>query len=289
MKPIKYISILLLIILSSCKKEVNEKLTATEPQIVVNAFISPSNDSIRVQLDYSKSYFNESNNRDELVKNISLANVIINDGISDKKLIWSRINRHFHISKNELPILANRKYTLRINTVDGKVASAETTIPSPITDFDLIITATYNKKDNRYNKIKMNLKDEKGVENYYRFALYSQIKYINPNFPINEQFVKIDIKFFTDNKDQLENIFLLSEASLQESSNNGSQTKIETYLRGYFEKGDEAYYKYLTTVEQNSDSGGNPFVEPVSVFTNIKGGLGVFSSYQRVEKTIRSN
>ena len=288
MKPIKYLSILLLSILFSCKKEVSEKLTTTEPQIVVNAFISPSNDSIRVQLDYSKSYFNESNNRDELVKNISLANVIINDGISDKKLIWSRINRHFHISKKELPILANRKYTLRINTVDGKVASAETTIPSPITDFDLIITATYNKDNARYNKINMNLKDEKGVENYYRFALYSQIIYKNPNFPIQEQFSEIELRFFNDNKDQVENIFLISDARVPKAFNSGGTTE-EFYLRGYFEKGDLAYYQYLTTIKQNSESGGNPFVEPISVFTNIKGGLGVFSSFQRVEKTIKNN
>ena len=289
MKTIKYILFILCTIMFSCKKEVNQRFTASETQIVVNSFISPIDDSIRVQLDYSKNYFKENSDRNELVKNIGKATVVINDGLSDKKLVWSARNRHFHISKNLLPVIANRKYTLRINTFEGKTITAETTVPSPISVFDLVITSTYTKRKTKYNRINMNLQDEKGVNNYYRFALYTQIKYINPNYTTEDQYSEIDFKFLNDDKDLVTDIFLISEVMVPTPFSIGGQTSAEFYLKGFFEKGDEAYYRYLSTTKKNSESGENPFAEPTSVYTNIKGGLGVFSSYQRVEKSIKNN
>jgi hypothetical protein len=49
-----------------------------------------------------------------------------------------------------------------------------------------------------------------------------------------------------------------------------------------------SYYMYLKTREANSDS--DLFTEPVQIYTNIKGGIGIFGSYSnsthRIELTI---
>ncbi|MBO4741668.1 MAG: DUF4249 family protein, partial [Bacteroidales bacterium] len=40
----------------------------------------------------------------------------------------------------------------------------------------------------------------------------------------------------------------------------------------------ESLYKYLSTLNNYYDSQNNPFTEPVQVFTNIRGGLGIFGT-----------
>jgi hypothetical protein len=42
-------------------------------------------------------------------------------------------------------------------------------------------------------------------------------------------------------------------------------------------------------VEQHQDANGNPFAEPVLVYTNVTGGLGVFAAYNQLKATLRVN
>lgn len=48
----------------------------------------------------------------------------------------------------------------------------------------------------------------------------------------------------------------------------------------------ESLYKYLSTMENYLGSRGNPFTEPVQVYTNISGGLGVFGTKNKSERKI---
>lgn len=44
---------------------------------------------------------------------------------------------------------------------------------------------------------------------------------------------------------------------------------------------DETYYRYHDAISRQQDAGDNPFAEPVQIPTNISGGLGCFSGYNR--------
>ena len=51
----------------------------------------------------------------------------------------------------------------------------------------------------------------------------------------------------------------------------------------------ESLYKYISTLHNHYDTRYNPFSEPVQVYTNISGGLGIFGTKSRVEKNIVNN
>ena len=48
----------------------------------------------------------------------------------------------------------------------------------------------------------------------------------------------------------------------------------------------EEYYKYNYTRDLQASTEDNPFAQPVQVFDNIEGGLGIFAGYNQVEKEV---
>jgi hypothetical protein len=48
----------------------------------------------------------------------------------------------------------------------------------------------------------------------------------------------------------------------------------------------EPYYLYYESIRNYSDNSDNPFVEPTPIYGNIKGGLGIFASSNRIGKRI---
>ena len=48
----------------------------------------------------------------------------------------------------------------------------------------------------------------------------------------------------------------------------------------------EEYYNYHYTRDLQASVESNPFAQPVQVFDNIEGGLGVFAGYSQVEKEV---
>ncbi len=46
------------------------------------------------------------------------------------------------------------------------------------------------------------------------------------------------------------------------------------------------YYDYFYTRDLQASVENNPFAQPVQVFDNVKGGLGIFAGFSQVEKTV---
>jgi hypothetical protein len=52
---------------------------------------------------------------------------------------------------------------------------------------------------------------------------------------------------------------------------------------------DVHYYRYHASVRRAGQSRANPFAEPVLVYSNVTGGLGVFGAYTRTTTSVRIN
>lgn len=272
--------LILLSILISCKKEVSNKITAVAPQLVAQSFFAPGDDSIRVELDYSKNYFGDQQSRNQLLNSIPKATVQIESSGNTKTLMWSKRNRYFVISTREMPLIANKAYHLTVVTAEGLKAEAISTIPSMIEEVTMSKTVGKPKDQSRTDRINMSIKDEKGKENYYQFKLFffTESQGFNQNYEIGQ---KLD----HDHQD-LSEIVAVSFSHDLYLGNGGGGTGAKSYYQGYFIKATEEYYKYLESSKKNNDAGGNPFAEPVSNYTNIKGGLGVFAAYQIFERKV---
>jgi len=57
----------------------------------------------------------------------------------------------------------------------------------------------------------------------------------------------------------------------------------------YFTSISESYYDYKTTLSLQKEVSGDPFAQPVQVFTNIQHGLGIFAAYNQDEWKLKKN
>jgi hypothetical protein len=61
-------------------------------------------------------------------------------------------------------------------------------------------------------------------------------------------------------------------------------------IRAYLLSTDEAYFRYHRTLnQQRKSSADDPFSEPVLIYSNLTGGLGVFAAFNRTEVRIELN
>ncbi|MBD0254725.1 MAG: DUF4249 family protein, partial [Cytophagales bacterium] len=56
-------------------------------------------------------------------------------------------------------------------------------------------------------------------------------------------------------------------------------------LYAYLLHTDRAYFEYHRTLRANADS--NPFAEPVLLYSNVEGGLGVFAAFNRTTLEVK--
>lgn len=62
---------------------------------------------------------------------------------------------------------------------------------------------------------------------------------------------------------------------------------LDITLHAYLLHTDEHYFLYHRSVRNASYSQDNPFAEPVLVYTNVEGGLGVFAAYNRTTQVVK--
>lgn len=267
----------MLLIFAGCRKEVDYDFVNEPTQIVVESFICPTDDTIKVNLNYTKNYFDQQNDRNQLLKDATKATVTITNGTITKTLKWSPRNIAFILATKEMPLLEDATYTLSVLTLDGKLATATTKIPKKVVGAEIEIKQGSKKADRRNDKIILKQVDEKAINNFYEFRL---VVIYEQNFggQLIQQTQAAGNYLVSDENDKLDNVSASFNNLIIISNQQGQN--IKNYYRGIFIKSTEEYFKYLEASKKNNEASGNPFAEPVSLFTNINGGVGVFASYQ---------
>ncbi len=267
-------------IIISCRKAVEFDFVDEPAQLVVESFICPTDDSIKVNINYTKNYYDQTNVKSQIAKDIPKATVTISNSSFTKTLKWSVKNNAFTIATKEMPLLEDISYTLRITTLNGLIVSGITKIPKKIIGADFEIIKGVIRGDSRKDKIILKQQDEKGVKNYYEFRLALVFEDYYSGM-LNQQIQLLGESLIDDESDKLDNVSASFNNTVYNQSNQGQQVpNSRRYYRAIFIKANEEYYKYIDITKKNHDASGNPFAEPVSLYTNIKGGVGVFSSYQ---------
>jgi hypothetical protein len=66
-----------------------------------------------------------------------------------------------------------------------------------------------------------------------------------------------------------------------------SETSLCTTIHAHLLHTDEHYYNYYRSVRRAKQRQANPFAEPVLIYSNVTGGLGVFGAYTRTTTSVR--
>lgn len=258
----------------SCERDAgNVKLPEFVQKLVVTSFISPHDSASFVQVSTNERIYGDLTS----AENPGRLTVSMSDGRNKAGLELS--GDVFMVRKKDFPIESGRKYFLEVSSDKGLKASAECTIPE---QSDLGITVDtvrtyYTYPDGgSYSVLKMSVyvEDPPGKANYYSFA--AKVLDYNPYFGIYpyifETYSSDDIYFSDEGRDG-KRIFANATYSVGLMPDSDS-----TFFLFYILNTDRDYYLWHNSLNKYS-GGDNPFREISPVYSNIKGGLGIFASY----------
>jgi len=273
----KYLIVFILICsIYACEKEVRHaKVPAFEQKLVVASFISPSDSMCSVTVSSNRRLYGELNDF-ESRGNLSGT---ISDGYSTLALDTTLTGLKFNNSK--IKIEPGKTYKLKVMSDKGMSAESECTVPL-FRDF-IIKADTFSVLHQvpGYNSwrefnIDVTFKDIPDELNYYRLTgTFNGFK--TPEDPgrteINRRQLSFTKELFTD-KEAGSGSEIKSSTGLGQSFSYYDSAFIKIYLLNT----EKSYYLYHKSLE-NYNSGDDPFSEVTPVYSNIDGGLGIFTSF----------
>ncbi len=306
----KYIlPVLFIIILAvSCERDIDVDVPPQTTKLVVNG-LTRVNTAFRVSISKTAGILDTASPATYKVTN-ALVQLYENNILKDT-FVYEASSNTYLVKRNTRPQAGNT-YKLTAAATDFTAILAETVTPAP-TSFG--ITKRINvKKDgngNYLDEVKITFTDDASTANYYLikirrplssggspainyggiYCMHSSDKDIGrrsngdpTDFEncINQEFFMADKNFNGQVKEIL--LFIQHnqlEPMLYPSNNRYYKPVIELHTITY------DHYKYRKSYDAYRDAEDNPFAEPVLVFSNVKNGYGVFSTFDLVRDTIR--
>ncbi|MDD3875677.1 MAG: DUF4249 domain-containing protein [Bacteroidales bacterium] len=275
-------TILIITILSflfSCEKTVTDiELPQQEPKLVVNAYISPEDTIIQVNVSLSHPIFKpyDYNDNNQSVEN---ATVKISSNGNELIIPYNFTDYAYISSTSNFPIVEGQTYRLDVSTPDGKSVNASCTVPKKNSSIQHLSTDTVNDEwGGKMLRIKIKFFDLQGVGNFYRVG--GALDYVDLYGSITDTFSsglspKYNLEFFTDATNDGEDI--LSE--LNYWTYDESEWMHFTRLRIFLLSVDSHYYNFHKSL--SNYQGDSPFSEPTIIYSNIEGGMGAFAAYRK--------
>ena len=268
------IFILLLIFLfsgSGCEKYISYVNSPEfEQKLVVTSFISPSDTVSRIFVSSNQPLYSYSEKLEEPGDLFGT----ISDGTTEIELDTTSFGLSFNHDK--MAVISGKTYTLKISSTKGLYAEAKATVPQKreiLIKVDTISQDVYEYMPGVEMVVNIELTDYPGEKNYYnvigKFSGYEPEDDSGGNYYYPRYWFEYidDIKAGGDSRIRL-------DTWITPSMNNYDSAFITVYLMNT----ERSYYLYHTTL-RDFDYGDNPFSEARPVYSNIEGGLGIFTSY----------
>ncbi|MEL7535357.1 MAG: DUF4249 domain-containing protein [Bacteroidota bacterium] len=284
-----------LMILTACdlQQEVELDLPEYEPLLVVESYLQPGNPYIVTLIESSDFY------GDIQINFVRDAEVVIShDGINDT-LVPFEIPLDFafppgfvdttllqqlapilgegayiYTSLNTVPEDYNSEFKLNITAPDGRSLSANTFIPAPVEADSIIV---------RFNEDSLALmltqfQDDPDQANFYRRILERRVvdTLISETGDTSFNYrSRTEQDFFTD--DEINNGELITFGTLFEYQRGDSLINTIYHVT-------EDYSRFVETRDAAIIASFSPFAPPTVVFSNIEGGLGIFTGFTFTER-----
>lgn len=273
---IRNITLTLIILASfpSCEKEVKDvKLPPFVQKLVVASFLSPDDSISIIRVSSNSPVFGET---DMFYETGSLSGTI-SDGISTIDLTPCPEGLCF--TQKEMKVTEGRSYSLKIQSSKGLEAESYCTVPvrrNLLLEADTVKTFFegdgYNPRD--IITARIYLKDPPGEDNFFRFSCKALI--FDPGYyyyPEKFRLIGSENELFSDDKREGSRILVNTIISdLYPKSDSA-------FLVFYILNTDESYYLYHKSLENYSGGSDDPFTEISPVYSNVKGGLGIFAAF----------
>lgn len=280
----------------SCEKVIPFEGDVNTPKLVINS-VFESDSTFKVHVSSSRSVIDTSS-----FENIDDAVVTIKDGNGNVIEVLNHVVNGFY--KGQVLPEENTTYILEVNHPNYAKITASDSLPSPIIINSVDTSTILDPINGNRLRISMNFDDPENNQNYYLLETYSVNEYlivenldtIEYELDTTKQFMVLTDEVFQNGgspwRDQgLFNDLLFNgqnktlEIEIPNENWSGSEDGYDwSYktltLRLYLHNITISYYYYRTSLELFQNASGNPFAQPVQVYSNIENGFGVFAGSQ---------
>lgn len=265
--------------LVSCESYIDDvKLPEFEKKLTIFGFLNPEDTISYISVGVNQSLFGELS-RQPLPGVVSGT---ISDG--DREIIPWVTNNWLRFRNSDFPIGYGKTYKIKVSNDEGLNLEATCTIPEKrqfrmtADTFSVISPYMYPDRSGRSVDFNFRFTDIAGEKNFYRVLAKARTYYTNPvngkKFR-NSTELGVDKDFISDaGKDGNEII---------SKTNYGMNyffagTYDSVFVTFFLLNTEESYFLYHNSLQKYT-SGENPFTEVTPVYSNVTGGLGVFTSY----------
>ena len=280
----------------SCEKVIPFEGDVNTPKLVINS-VFESDSSFKVHVSSSRSVIDTAS-----FNNIDDAIVTIKDRNENIIETLNHVENGFY--KGQTFPQENQTYNLEVTHPNYANITASDSLPSPITINSVDTSTIIDPINGNRLQISMNFDDPENTQNYYLIETYSVNEYLviknsdtteyeldttkqfmvltdevfqNGGSPWREQGLFNDLLFNGQNK----TLELEIPNDSWSGSEDGYDWSYQTLtLRLYLHNITLSYYYYRTSLELFQNASGNPFAQPVQVFSNVENGFGVFAGSQ---------
>lgn len=287
-----YLGLALLVLLSSCAGLTSMEIPFEKPSLVINSYFT-ADENWQVTLSQSHHVLDIGS-----PAYVNTGTVFIT-GSDGSYIPFTFVKDGVYTNDSLLP-KANVDYTVNASAPDYESVSATDYAPSKpeITDVKLDYFNSTINIPAEY-KLSFTLKDKAGEDNYYMFMIANSNSFFDstefeyfylPTFistdPIMEYEVKYSFSDFLEGQEAnyVERVFFSdelfdgSDRTFTFYPTNVVDEKIYFYLLSV----SKTYYLYEISSYKQIDAKSNIMAEPVKVYNNVDGGMGIFAGYSTV-------
>lgn len=314
-------SLLALVLLSTmaCQNLVTEidpsKLPQIARKLVVNGYLSPQDTVLAISVSSSQTVLGDVVG--DSVNIVADATVLLASEGKTVTLAYDSRQRAYLADARQLPVQVGKTYTVQVNAPGFETVTSSCTVPKAVPVSELKLDSTRNIDNSGLElawtyAVRAVWQDPAGETNYYRIVGYGECISRIPRTPTAhldsttprvltrgiigfgrlEQFVSDrnqDGQLLASARGEVPSYFDYSYYdSTTQMTYSGSHfySKPLTLAISVLQT-DEIYYTYHRARQQQRQSQGNPFAEPILMPSNIQGGLGCFAAYHRSTMVIR--
>lgn len=295
-----HLSVLFLIaLLSSCEKEI-ELTTQSNKCIVANALIA-ENEPIAINIFGGVDYIGKK--RSELLENANLT-VFCNGELLE---VINGINSDSSYRTSVVP-KAGETYSIKIDCLHYPTATASAIVPNPIQikvlqpdSVQVFVGIDGYTTYESSGEVVLSITDTTNELRYYLLTITGYLKFPSSPDTVKYQMTPVynnlnaqptslsDIMTHLFESADVEHVKDKDYILFSNQNWQGETTTLRFGLDNFSEKDadiyvmtfDEEYYKYFISKElrKNEDEESLMFSEPVSIYSNVKNGLGLFAGY----------
>lgn len=267
-----------------CETEVRDiNLPEFRQKLVVTGFLSPGDSVSLINVTSNSSLYGDLS----VMESVGNLTGYIDDGSGEVMLdtfstgLTFDRNMGLKLDHKKMQINPGGSYRLIVMNDAGLRAEAITRVPPERTfsievDTTSIMASDPFSPEKRRIILRIAFSDIAGEENFYRviakgYGYHTPIEN-SQTFRFTRTIV-VDKEFFTDKGIDGTGIIRLSEASMKYFYEVDS-----SFVVVHLYHTEKPYYLYHKSL-RDYDDGKGPFAEPTPVYSNVEGGLGVFTSY----------